>query len=235
MQNTNFNSWTDAVLATLSSNINALISYLPNLFGAVIIFTVGWIVAGLVKRLFLKALDILQLEPFAEKVGISNVMKRAGASISPAELLSEIVKWGIVIAFLNPTVEILGLSQATELINEVLRYIPNVIVAALILMFGVIFADLTGHFVRGAASALNTGAANTIETITRYSIIVFVFLAALSQLGIAEDLVQTLFTGFVAMIAIAGGLSFGLGGKDLAADLLNSLRHSLHNEEKRKE
>ena len=230
MNNASLNSWTDAVLLALVDNINALLRFLPNLIGALIIFAIGWVVAGLVKRLFLKLLDILQLEPFAEKVGISKALQRAGATMSPAELLGEVVKWSIVLVFLNPTVEILGLSQATVLINRVLTYIPNVIIAALILMFGVIFADLTGHFIRSTATALGTGAANTIEVITRYSIITFVSLAALSQLGIADRLITTLFTGFVAMLAIAGGLAFGLGGKDLAADVLSKLRDSLHND-----
>jgi len=218
--------WTDTLLTTTLNSLDGLANYIPNLVGAIIIFSLGWMAAGLVKNLVLRILDISQLEPFAEKVGISNALKRAGATITPSELLSEIIRWAVVLLFLNPAAEILGLSQITLVINNILLYIPNVIVAALILMFGVIFADLTSQFVKGTAAAMDSKAANALEAITRYAIITFVFLAALSQLGIAETLIVTLFTGLVAMLAIAGGLAFGLGGKDLAADILEYLRQS---------
>ena len=231
MQNGALNIWTDTILIGISNSVNSFLQYIPNLLGAIIIFSLGWIVAGMVKRLVLKILEVVQLEPFAEKVGVAVALKRAGTMITPSELIGEIVRWAVILIFLNPTVEILGLSQVTVVINNILAYIPSVIVAALIMMFGVIFADLTAQFVKGTAAALGTGVANTLEVVTRYSILVFVFLAALSQLGIAEQLIVTLFTGFVAMLAIAGGLAFGLGGKDLAAELLEYLRRSLQEKE----
>lgn len=220
-------NWTDTLLLALADSLRAFLSYLPNLFGAIIIFSLGLIIAGIVKNVALKLLEITQLEPFSEKVGISTALKRAGATITPSELLGQIVRWAVVLVFLNPTVEILGLSQAAELINQVLLYIPNVIIAVLILMFGVIFADLTSQFVKGTAAALGAGTSNALEVITKYAIIMFVVLAALSQLGIAERLIATLFTGFVAMLSIAGGLAFGLGGKDLASEILQTLKRSL--------
>lgn len=223
-------SWTNAVVLAIANSVQSFLNFLPNILGALIIFTLGWIVAGIIKGLVLRVLTILQIEPFAEKMGLSRALQKAGATIGPSELLGEIVKWAIVLVFLNPAVEVLGLSQVTQVLNRVLLYIPNVIVAVLILMFGVIFADLTGQFVKGTASALGASTANALEVITRYAIIVFVILAALSQLGIAQQLIATLFTGLVAMLAIAGGLAFGLGGKDLAAEILTSLKESLEKE-----
>ncbi|MCA9392391.1 hypothetical protein KC614_04310 [candidate division WWE3 bacterium] len=219
--------WADVVVNGVLNSFTAFLSYLPNIIAALVIFAVGWIVAGTVKRLVIKLLEVTQIEPFAEKVGIGSALKRVGASVTPNELLGEVVRWAVVLVFLNPTVEILGLSQVTVLINSTLLYIPRVIVAALILMLGIIFADLTSQFVKGTAAALGTNAANALEVITKYSIITFVVLAALSELGIAETLITTLFTGLVAMVAIAGGLAFGLGGKDLAAELLEALKRSL--------
>jgi hypothetical protein len=224
-------SWTDTILSAISNSVNAFLIFIPNLIGALIIFSIGWIFAGFAKRIVLKFLEIAQLEPFAEKVGMSNALKRAGVAVTPSELLAEIVRWAVVLVFLNPTVEIMGLSKVTEVINTVLLYIPNVIVAALILMFGIIFADLTAQFIKGTAAALGTGTANALEAITKYAMVTFVVLAALSQLGIAERLITTLFTGLVAMVAIAGGLAFGLGGKEMAADILNGLKRSLQERE----
>lgn len=219
--------WFDVVVQGVLDSFESFWNYLPSIIAAIVIFSIGWILAKITKRIVIKFLELSQIEPFAEKVGLSTALKRVGTTISPAELLGEIVRWAVVLVFLNPTVEVLGLSQVNVLINGTLAYIPKVIVAVLILMLGAIFADLTSQFVHGAAAALGTGAANALEVVTKYSILTFVILAALSELGIAETLIATLFTGFVAMIAIAGGLAFGLGGKDLAADILEGLRDKL--------
>lgn len=224
------NSWTNAVILAVANSIQSLLDFLPNIFGAIIIFALGWIIAGIIKNLVLRALDVLQVEPFAEKVGLSKALEKVGTTVTPSELFSEIIKWAIVLVFLNPAVEVLGLSQVTQVLSRVLLYIPNVIVAVLILMFGIIFADLTSQFVKGTAAALGAGTANALEVITRYAIVIFVVLAALSQLGIAQQLIATLFTGFVAMLAIAGGLAFGLGGKEIAAEVLRDLKDSLERE-----
>ncbi len=175
----------------------------------------------------MRILQIIQLEPFAEKVGLAETLKKFGAQMTPAELVAELVKWGTFLVFVTPAAEVLGLSQLTVIINQVISYIPNVLVAVLIIMFGVIFSDLTAQFVRGTAHALDTNVASALAVLARYSIIIFAFLASLSQLGIAPVLIETLLTGFVAMVAIAGGLAFGLGGKDIAAELLGSLKRSL--------
>lgn len=220
-------SWVNAVLLAVGGAVVKFLEFIPNLLAAVVVFAIGWAVAGLIKSIVLEILKVIQLEPFAEKVGLVQALKKVGATVGPNELIGELVKWGIVLVFLSPTVEILGLTQVTSVLNEVLAYIPNVLVAVLIVMFGVIFADLTAQFVKGTAVALGSSTASALSVITKYSITVFAFLAALSQLGIAERLIATLFTGLVAMLAIAGGLAFGLGGKDLAAELLQELKKSL--------
>lgn len=221
------NTWTDAVVLAVVNSLRRFADFLPNLIGALIIFVFGWLVAGVLKNLTLRVLKVIQLEPFAEKVGLSEALKKTGAAISPPELIAELVKWSTVLVFLSPAVEVLGLSQVTSVLNSVLLYIPNVLVAVLIVMFGVIFADLTAQFVKGAASALGSSTTHVFAAFTRYIIIIFAILVSLSQLGIAQQLIATLFTGLVAMLAIAGGLAFGLGGKDLAAEILNGFKESL--------
>ena len=223
--------WGEKVLLAVADSLSTFLEFIPNIVGALTIFVVGWILARIVKRIVVRILETIQLEPFAEKVGISNALNRAGATITPNELLSEFIRWSVVLVFLIPTVETLGLSQFTILINNVLQYIPNVLVAALILMVGTIVAELTSQFVKSTAAAMGTGTSNTLEVTTKYAIMTFVTLAALSQLGIAQQMIITLFTGFVAMLAIAGGLAFGLGGKEVASDILEKLRTSLSEKE----
>lgn len=221
------NTWTDAVVLAVVNSLEKFANFLPNLLGALIIFVFGWLVAGVLRNLTLKILSMVQLEPFAEKVGLSDALKRAGATLTAPELIAELIKWATVLVFLSPTVEVLGLSQVTQVINSVLLYIPNVLVAVLIIMFGAIFADLTAQFVRGGASALGSSTARVFAVITKYAIVIFAVLVSLSQLGIAQQLIATVFTGLVAMLAIAGGLAFGLGGKDTAAEILEKLKESL--------
>lgn len=221
------NSWTDAVILAIAEGLQAFVSFVPNLLGAIIVFLVGWIIAGMLKKFTLRVLKVLQLEPFAEKVGVVSALKKVGATVSPPELIGELVKWFVVLLFLSPAVEILGLREVTTIINSVLLYIPNVLVAVIIVMVGVIFSDLISQLVHGTASALGTSTSSILAVITKYSISTFAFLAALTQLGIAQQLIATLFTGLVAMLAIAGGLAFGLGGKDTAAEILEDLRKNL--------
>lgn len=223
----NITTWTDAVVLAIAESLQSFARVLPNIVGAILIFTIGWVIAGILERLTLKVLKVLQLEPFAEKVGIAEALKKVGATVSPPELIGELIKWIVVLVFLAPAVEILGLTQVTNILNSVLLYIPNVLVAVIIVMVGVIFADLTSQFVRGSALALGAGTSNILAVISKYAITTFAFLAALTQLGIAQQLIATLFTGFVAMIAIAGGLAFGLGGKDTAAEVLEEIKKSL--------
>ncbi len=220
-------SFTNDLANALTDSIESFLQFLPNLVAAFLVLVIGWIVAGFLKGFTIRLLTVVQLEPFAEKVGLADTLKRFGAQVTAPELIAEIVKWAVFLVFVNPAAQILGLDQLNLIINEILGYIPNVIVAALILMFGVIFSDLTSSFVRGTADAMGTRAAASLAVISKYSVIIFAFLAALSQLGIAQGLITTLFTGFVAMLALAGGLAFGLGGKDHAAELIGELRKSM--------
>src|SRR3989338_995992 len=100
-------TWGESVLRAVSNSFSSFVSFIPNIVGALIVFVVGWILARIVKRVILRVLDVIQLEPFAEKVGISNALKRAGASITPNEFLGKIVRWAIVLVFLNQTAETL--------------------------------------------------------------------------------------------------------------------------------
>ncbi|MBU0708650.1 hypothetical protein KJ596_02745 [Patescibacteria group bacterium] len=223
---------TNQVISEITNSLSAILRFIPNIFVALGIFVLGWLVAGVARRLTLQILKIVQLEPFAEKVGLSENLRKLGSTVSPAELIADLIKWTVVIVFLSPASDILGLEQIAYLVTRLLSYIPNVVVAVVIVMFGAIIADLSADFVRSAAVALSSSTSNFLASLARYSILAFSILAALSQLRIAANLINTLFTGFVAMIALAGGLAFGLGGKDMAGEILEDVRNSLSEKEK---
>ena len=129
-----------------------------------------------------------------------------------------------IIVMLVAAFDILGLNQVNSFLTQVLAYIPEVVVAAIILFVASLASDLLGDMVHGTTRALGSRVAHLLGSVTRVAIWVFAIIMALSQLGIAAQYMFTLFTGFVAMLAIAGGLAFGLGGKDAAADLIKEIR-----------
>jgi len=141
--------------------------------------------------------------------------------------LAEILRWTVIIMFLIPTLEVWGLSRATGVINQLLLYLPNVIVAVIIGFIGSIVSNLGADLVKSSIKSLGVASANTLAIFTRSAIIFFTVLVIMNQLGVAQDLIRILFTGIVVMLAIAGGLAFGLGGKDLAKNLLEQLQKKI--------
>ncbi len=129
-----------------------------------------------------------------------------------------------MVLFLIPTLEVWGLSRATAVLNQFLFYLPNVIVAVVIAFIGLLASNLTADLVRHSIRTIGSTSANAIAVSAKGAIIFFTVLVVLNQLGVAQDLIRILFTGIIAMLTIAGGLAFGLGGKDIAKDCLEELR-----------
>lgn len=217
----------DAITSAVSESLKAVAAFLPNLIAAIFIFLVGVIIAVIVRNLLVRLLNLIRLEKNLANTGIPESLKRADSSLSVTKLLGELVRWSVILVFLIPAFAQLGLEEVNVVIKALLSYIPNVVVAVIIVTVGVVFAKIARDFVTATASTIGNQTARTVGQIARWSIIVFSLLAALAQLGVAQDLIKILFTGFVAMVAIAGGLAFGLGGKDTAESVLKKMREEL--------
>ncbi len=213
----------ETFLSSLNKGLFSAAAFLPNFFAGIIIILIGVILASLVKRLVTEILNALKVETYLRKYGIPEAKKE----FSWINILAEIVRWFVIILFLVPTAEVWGLPQITTVLNTFLLYLPNVFVAAIIGLVGLVFARLTADVILASTRELSPDASRTIASATRLSITIFVLLAVLNQLGVAQDLIRILFTGFVAMIALAGGIAFGLGGQDTARLILESLRKKL--------
>ncbi|MBI4080708.1 MAG: hypothetical protein HY430_02960 [Candidatus Levybacteria bacterium] len=218
---------TSNVGETLISSINrgflAAATFIPNLIAGVVLLLIGFIVASFVKRLVLGIAKALNVEGFLHRYGVPEAKKE----FSWSNILAEIIRWFVIIIFLIPTAEVWGIPQIVTVLNAFLLYLPNVFVAAIIALVGLVFARLAHDVVLGSTRGVSEDVSQAIASITRWAITVFVMLAVLNQLGVAQDLIRILFTGFVAMIAIAGGIAFGLGGQDTARSLLEVLRRKL--------
>ncbi len=201
------------------------VQFVPNFLIAVIIFIVGCILATVLGRAISNVIGALKIESLFKNAGAEAFFNRAGFRFSVGGFIGGLVKWFVVIVFLMTSFEILGLNQVNDFLRSVvLGYIPNVIVAAIVLIAATIISNAARRVVAGSAKAAHVGSANMLGTVVYYAIWIFAFIIALSQLGIARDLMNVLFTGIVAMLAIAGGLAFGLGGKEAAARTIERLK-----------
>jgi hypothetical protein len=217
-------NWSDVVIGSLVNVWAGFASFIPNLIGALIVLIIGLIVAAGLGALVEKIFEAVRLDTFLEKLGVKPIFDRAGLKIRVAYFLGKLVYWFVIIGFLLAVSDSLGLYALSGFLTTVLNYLPNVIAAVLILLASLVI----GHFLRRVVTAsvlsAQLHAAQFLGTLVWWVVVVFGFFAALTQLNIAAAIVQTLITGFIAMLALAGGLAFGLGGKDYANHLLNKLR-----------
>lgn len=217
----------NAITSAVSESLKAVASFLPNLIAAIFIFIVGVVIAVIIRNLLVRLLNLINLEKNLANTGIPESLRKADSALSVTKLLGELVRWAVILVFLIPAFHQLGLEEVNVVIRALLGYLPNVLVAVIIVTVGVVFAKIARDFVTATASSIGRQTARTVGQIARWAIIVFSLLAALAQLGVAQDLIKILFTGFVAMLAIAGGLAFGLGGKETAESVLKKMREEL--------
>lgn len=222
------NSLYDVVGQPLTGVWGGVIAFLPKLVVALILFIIGWIIGSILGRVVMQFVRAIKLDQMLKSIGVEGPIERAGVSLDMGAFFGTIVKWFFVVVFLVASVNVLGLSQVnTFLTDVVLGFLPNVFIAALILVAGALLAHALQKIVMGGARAASVPSAHFAGGVAKWAVWIFAILAALGQLGIAGPYAQTLFTGLVAMLAIAGGLAFGLGGKDAANRFLERLRNDI--------
>ncbi len=222
--------WGSAIDSALQDVAQNILKFLPNLFAALIIIVFGIVVGVVVGKVIERASRLLRLDSLFEQFGIKKSFEKVGIKLSVAKILGWLSKWFVYIVTFLTVANALQLEQLSQFIHDLLLYIPNVFVAVLILVVGVLLAHFLGEIVLNAAEGAKFKAANFLTKVTQYSIIVFTILAALVQLGIAVSLIETLFTAIVGAIAVACGLAFGLGGKGIAQELLEKVKKDLGEE-----
>lgn len=214
-------AWSSAILGSLRSLWLDFMGFIPSLVAALLVFFIGWAIAVAVGRLVEKLLVILRINQAFENIrGLKEAAGRASLRINIPLLIGEIVKWFLLVVTLLAATDILGLQEVSAFLREVLAYIPNVVVAALILVIAVILGNFVYRTTEASVRAAGFSAGPAIAAISKWAIIIFAFMAALLQLNVAVSLIQTVLTAVFAMFALAGGLAFGLGGKDMAAKWL---------------
>lgn len=204
-----------------------IFEFIPRIIAALIIFFAGWIIASGIGKLVGEVLKKLKFNQIFESGNWREILEKAEWRIDPAGFIGQVVKWILIIVVLLVTVEIVGLVEFARFLKDVVGWLPNVIVATIIFVVAVVIADYMARLARVAVEGMKVGYAKLAETIVRWSIWIFAISAILIQLGVARELVMTLFTGVVAFLVIAGGISFGLGGKEIAQETLRDFQRRL--------
>jgi len=201
----------------------SFVNSLPNFLGGLIILIIGLIIANLLKKLLLSIFSFFRFDKLFKD---SQVMEKGEVKLWE-EVLAEVLRWTVIVLFLIPTLEVWGLSRATAVLNQLLFYLPNVIVAVVIGFVGLVSSNLVADLVKRTVKTIGSGTANTLAVFTKTTIVFFTALVVLNQLGVAQDLIRILFTGIIGMLALAGGLAFGLGGKEMASDILREVKNKI--------
>lgn len=222
-------NWGGAVSFSLISLWERFIGFVPALVGAILVFFIGLVVAAALGKFAEKIFSTLRFDKAAEKLRLPDYFGKAGVQVKISKFFGELIKWFLVLVFLMAATDILKLDQVSGFLNSVILYIPNIVIATIILSVTFLFANFVYHAVRSSTKIAGVMSASLLATLIKWSVIIFGILAALIQLGIAVSLVNTIFIGLVAALSLAIGLAFGLGGKEEAAMMLRKIREDITN------
>lgn len=194
---------------------------------AIVIFIIGWVVASIVEKLIAQLFKAVMVDKALKSAGVEEALSRGGVHLDSGMFFGGLVKWFLIVIVLMASLEVVGLTQVNDFLRAVVSYLPNVIVAALVLLVAAVLANTVDRVVTSSAKSAGISSSGFLGGVSRWAIWIFAIITALSQLGIGAQLMLTFLQGLVYMLAIAGGLAFGLGGKDAAARYIERLREEI--------
>lgn len=215
-------SFTDTLVGSFRDAFTMVVGAIPRILGFIIIVAIGWFVSTLLARGVVTLLRAIRFDELMQRSGLADFIAKMGTGIDSAGLVAAIVKWIVRLVVLLVAFDALGLPAVSDVMRQLLLWLPDLVVAIFVLFIGGIAARALGNIVRGATAESGFANPETLANVVRTSVWAFAIVVAINQLGIASNLINTLFTGFVGALAIALGLAFGLGGRDLAARTLEN-------------
>jgi hypothetical protein len=221
-----FQTWGDALNNAYIGVGPAFVQFGLQLLFSIIIFVAGWAAGVLLGKIVEKVFHTVKADHAMRQIGLEKTLKRGGINLNTGAFVGGVVKWFVIVLFLIAAFDVLGLSSVTVFMQAiVIDYLPQVVIAVLILLVAAVVADALQKVVVATAAAAHVKQAKGLGRLTKWAVIVFAILAALVQLGIAASLVNTLFTGVVIALAVSFGLAFGLGGRDFASRVIEKVAH----------
>ena len=209
-------TWSDVLSLSFKNLWLGVIGFVPNLVVAIIIVLLGWGIGVLLGRVVSQVVKAIKVDEALRRAGVEDFLNKGGLNLNAGNFLGGLVRWFVILVFLVAAFDVLNLSQVTLFLKDILNYLPQVIVAVLILIAAGFVADAMKKVVLSSAMTAELASAGFLATLTKWVIWVFAVLVALSQLGIAAGFIQTIFTGLVVALSLGLGLAFGLGGQEAA-------------------
>ena len=216
-------TWSEVLSLSFKNLWLGVVGFVPNLVVAIIIVLLGWGIGSLFGRVVSQIIKAIKVDEALRKAGVEDFLNKGGLNLNSGNFLGALVRWFIMLVFLVGAFEVLHLSQVTVFLRDILDYLPQVIVAVLILIAAGLVADAMKKIVLSSAMAAEVSSAGFLATATKWIVWIFAILVALSQLGIASGFVHTIFTGLVVALSLGLGLSFGLGGQEAASRVIEKM------------
>src|SRR5687767_8968992 len=218
----NVNEWGAALVASLTTALSLFLGAIPRIIGFLVILIIGWFIAGLLASAVAALLRTVRFSELAQTSGFSGFVRNMGVRKDASGMLADIVKWFVRLIVLVVAFDALGLPAVSEVLQQFLLWIPNLVVAVVVLVIAGLAANALGNLIRGATAQAGFDNPDLLATIARVAVWAFGIVVAVNQIGIAQELVNTLFMGFIGALALAAGLAFGLGGRETAGQIVDN-------------
>ncbi len=220
--------WSKIALETFRENLSGVFKFVIfNLFGAIFVFLIGWIIAKLVGKIVTQVLIRLKVNQFFESTGWQEALEKAEIKVNLAEFIGEICKWILIIIALTASIEVLGFYQFADLLNRFVSWLPNLLVAIAIFVVAIVVAEILEKVLKASIKKMGVNYVGVIGGITRWGIYIFALLLILNQLGVGREIINAIVYGIVGTLTLALGLSFGLGGKEIAQEIIKEIKKKI--------
>jgi len=216
------NQWGAALVASLTTALSLFLGAIPRIIGFLVILVIGWFISGVLASAVAALLRAVKFNVLAQRSGFHGFVQNMGLRTDASGLLANIAKWFVRLIVLVVAFDALGLPAVSQVLQQFLLWIPNLVVAVVVLVIAGLAANALGNLVRGSTAQAGLGNPDLLATIARVAVWGFGIVIAVNQIGVAQTLVNTLFMGFVGALALAAGLAFGLGGRETAAQIVQT-------------
>ena len=221
-------NWYVITYQSLMDLWKGFLNFIPILLAAIIVFIIGWFIAELIGKIVARFLKVLKLNQIFERANWKEALEAAEIKTNISDFVGGIFKWILIIVFLSISVEILGLIEFAVLLNKLIGWLPNVVIAVAIFVVAVIIADILNRLIRASVKKMGVRYGEFLGAVVRWAIYIFAIVAILAQLKIeVADWIADIFKIAFAGIVIAGAIAFGLGGKDVAARLIEDFKRKI--------
>jgi hypothetical protein len=213
--------WSAALMSSLTTALGLLFSAVPKVLGFALILLLGWLIASLVEKGVAALLRTIHFNDLSERSGLAEFVRKMGAGTDSSGMIGAVTKWFIRLIALVVAFDALGLPAVSDVLRQLLLWLPNVVVALVVLVVGGLAARALRNLVRGAAAEGGLGNRKFLAQVAHTLVWAFAIVVAVNQIGIATDLVNTLFMAVVGAVALALALAFGLGGRETASRIVH--------------